>query len=467
MSQSKTQRFEIMPGNDMTGSEVAENVSMLGRSAPARTGVASSIAEHFSCGGFGRHVFTLMSGSAVAQVLMFGLSPILTRLYKPEDFGALALYTSILFISAPLVSARYEMAIVPATDKDEAFGLLLLCCALAVAFGLASSLLALPKVLTSIGLAALQRYVWLIPFSVTVTGLFQAVRQYCIRDKEFHRLSLSQVYQSGSSVAVQIGVGAILASPWGLLLGQLTGTLISTCTIGRNIGIAWRTWHSQHTGQQIETLWTLANRHKRHPAFLPWGGLVDAVAQRLPVLVLSGFYGPYFLGLYAVADRIIRTPVSLIGQNCAPVLFQKMSEQRTKARITSVLAKWGVGMSVFFTLPAVVLYFASRYLFAVVFGKTWVEAGALSVVLIPIYWGSLVVSPVSGLLIIANRQALYSLIQAAFLVTGFGSLWLGHHWMWSAKNTVLLYSLAQFVVYLFYFATIFTAGKDTLRRQRA
>jgi len=425
------------------------------------------IFSHFRQGRFGRHVLTLISGSAAAQALTLALAPVLTRLYVPENFGVLALYSSLLFISMPLVSARYEMAIVPAENDDEAFGLLLLSCGIAILFGLMTTLLMLPRLTTVLRMQALQRYVWLVPFSVIVTGFYQAVRQYRIREKQFHDISVSQIVQSGGAAVAQFGSVVIQASAWGLLLGQLSGLLASTYVLSRSVKSAWDRWHRLHQDQHFATLRGLAVRYRRHPTFLPWGGFVDSMAQRLPILMLSGFYGPYFLGLYAVADRIIRMPISLIGQNCAPVLFQKMSEQDTKARIASILMRWGLGMSAFFLLPAVALYLASRFLFAVVLGKTWAAAGGLAVDLIPIYWGSLVVSPVSGLLIIANRQGLYFLIQALFLVTGFCSLWLGHHWMMNGEKTVLLYSSVQFLVYLGYFAVLFSAGRAMVRKQRA
>ena len=435
------------------------------RNAPA-TGVWQQIFVHFGRGTFGRHVFTLMSGSAVAQVLTLAVVPVLTRLYKPETFGILAVYASLLSISMPLVSLRYEMAIVPAEDDDEAFGLVLLSCGIAILFGLATSFLMFPRLTALLGMRLLQRYVWLVPFSVIVAGCYQAVRQWRVRERLFHNISISQIFQSGGAAFVQVGSTPFQAGVWGLLFGQFSGQLAAICFLARGTRNAWGRWRCLHRGQLFATLRTLAVRYRRHPAFLPWGGLVDSIAQMLPVLMLSAFYGSYFLGLYTVADRVIRMPIGLVGQNCAPVLFQKMTEQNTKARISLVLIWWGAGMSALLVLLAAVLLLTNRFLFATILGKTWAAAGSLAVALIPIYWGALVVSPVSGLLIVANRQSVYFLIQALFLATGFCSLWLGHRWAMSGEKTVLFYSAIQFLVYLIYFAALFSAGRAMVRRPR-
>ena len=76
--------------------------------------------------GFARRVFTLMSGTALAQATSLLVAPVLTRLFRPEDFGVFAMYVTLLSVSAPLIAVRYELAIVPAETDDDAFALVLL-----------------------------------------------------------------------------------------------------------------------------------------------------------------------------------------------------------------------------------------------------------------------------------------------------------------------------------------------------
>ena len=39
---------------------------------------------------FSRNVLTLMTGTTIAQAIPIAISPILTRIYTPEDFGLFA-----------------------------------------------------------------------------------------------------------------------------------------------------------------------------------------------------------------------------------------------------------------------------------------------------------------------------------------------------------------------------------------
>jgi len=66
-----------------------------------------------------RHVLTLMTGTTLAQAIALAISPILTRLYAPEQFGVFALYLSIVALLAIVATGRYELAIVlPESDVD-------------------------------------------------------------------------------------------------------------------------------------------------------------------------------------------------------------------------------------------------------------------------------------------------------------------------------------------------------------
>ena len=68
---------------------------------------------------FSRNVLTLMTGTSIAQAIPIAISPILTRIYTPDDFGIFALYMSIASIIAVIATGRYELAMMlPKKDSD-------------------------------------------------------------------------------------------------------------------------------------------------------------------------------------------------------------------------------------------------------------------------------------------------------------------------------------------------------------
>ena len=68
---------------------------------------------------FSHNVLTLMTGTTIAQAIPIAISPILTRIYTPKDFGLYGLFISIIMVLSSIISARYELAIMlPVKDED-------------------------------------------------------------------------------------------------------------------------------------------------------------------------------------------------------------------------------------------------------------------------------------------------------------------------------------------------------------
>jgi len=81
---------------------------------------------------FTKNVLTLMTGTTIAQAIPIAISPILTRIYTPEDFGLLALFISIVSIMAVVSTGKYELAII--LPKSNTYGFQLLSLTLMIAF---------------------------------------------------------------------------------------------------------------------------------------------------------------------------------------------------------------------------------------------------------------------------------------------------------------------------------------------
>ena len=69
---------------------------------------------------FSRNVFTLMTGTTLSQAIPIAISPILTRIYSPEEFGIFALYMAFISIGAAIVTGKYEMAVLLPKKNENA-----------------------------------------------------------------------------------------------------------------------------------------------------------------------------------------------------------------------------------------------------------------------------------------------------------------------------------------------------------
>ena len=74
--------------------------------------------------GIARSVLVLAGGTAMAQGLAVLAAPVLTRIYKPSDFGVLQIFISILGLGLVACSGRYEVAILLPDDEQSATDIL-------------------------------------------------------------------------------------------------------------------------------------------------------------------------------------------------------------------------------------------------------------------------------------------------------------------------------------------------------
>src|SRR6185437_3936168 len=87
---------------------------------------------------FAGNVTIMLAGTVAGQTISVLLSPVLTRLFTPAQFGNLSVYNSALTLFATVASLGYELAIPICLAERDCANLLMLCgIALAMTTGLA------------------------------------------------------------------------------------------------------------------------------------------------------------------------------------------------------------------------------------------------------------------------------------------------------------------------------------------
>ncbi|MBI1692434.1 MAG: hypothetical protein FYV88_1570, partial [Bacteroidetes bacterium] len=67
---------------------------------------------------FSKNVLIVSVGTVIAQVIPSAISPLLTRIYTPEDFGLYGIYMAIASLLVTLAAGRYDLAIFIPANVD-------------------------------------------------------------------------------------------------------------------------------------------------------------------------------------------------------------------------------------------------------------------------------------------------------------------------------------------------------------
>lgn len=376
-------------------------------------------------GRFARGVTVLAGGAALGQAVTVLASPILTRLYGPDDFGVMAVYVSLLSIFSVIASLRYQLAI-PLPEKDEeaanvlalSLGIVLLMSAFV---GVGVWFFA-EQIIGWVNAPALRPYLWLLPVGMGMVGTYKVFNYWAVRKQAFARIARTKINQGLGSVFTQIGLGLLKLGPIGLLVGQIVGQAAGTTTL------ATLAWKQDAKALKVVTprgMCRMASRYRRFPLFSSWSGVLNTLSVQVPTLMLSFFFGSAITGLYALSHRVMSLPLQLIGQAIAQVFFPTAVEAHRKGSIATTTEAIFKRL-VLIGIPALLLTgLAAPELFAVIFGKEWREAGIYAQWLTPWMFLVFVSSPLSMLPSVMEKQKQEACFHAVLLSSRVGALCMG------------------------------------------
>lgn len=398
---------------------------------------------------FLRNVFTLMTGTALAQAIPVVLSPVLTRVYSPETFGGLALFMSLSIIMAIPATGRYEQSIILPEDDNDALNIVVLCISLSAIF---CSLLWIffywfsAPISSIITLKNLSVYLRLLPISIFLLAAYQSTYYWFNRVKLYKTITFNKVALSLSVVTTQLALYQV--SDFGLVMGYVFGQLIGVVYAVYQM-LTFLHKHSEGVDINLDRIKQQARRHIKFPKFLLLGHMMNAISGNMPIMLFQSLYGPAFSGFYSLTFRVIALPMSLIGNAISDVFREAASKQYiNEGECSQLFLKTFKYLLLIAVIPFAVFIIASPYLFTLFFGKAWVQAGIYARLLSPMLFCQFITIPLCSMFIIAEKQELDLLWQVVRFILSIGSIWVGYAIFKSDESSVLLFSIAFCILYL-------------------
>src|SRR5699024_821027 len=197
------------------------------------------------------------------------ISPILTRLYTPDDFGVLALFIAISSILGSIVNARYELAIVLPEKEEDSINIAALSLMIATLISISLFVIILIFHKTIIRLLDSQEldfWLYFIPVVVFFLGLFNTLNFLNTRMKTFGVIAQVKVIKSITMSIVQLILGIFKVGVGGLISGQIVSHLFSNGKLLKTILINKELIHKI----SLSRMKSLAKRYSRFPKYTLW-----------------------------------------------------------------------------------------------------------------------------------------------------------------------------------------------------
>ena len=187
---------------------------------------------------FNKNVITLMTGTTIAQAIPIAISPILTRLYTPQDFGVFAFFLAITAIFGSIANARYELAIMLPKKDEDAINIF----ALGFIISTIISFLILVLVVLFneyfvklLGNKEIGIWFYFLPITVFLSGLWNNLSYFNNRKKQYKDLAKATIIKSIVIAIVQLSIGFIKGGAAGLISGQIVSQFFANTKLLSNI----------------------------------------------------------------------------------------------------------------------------------------------------------------------------------------------------------------------------------------
>ncbi|MBW8687356.1 oligosaccharide flippase family protein [Chitinophaga rhizophila] len=395
---------------------------------------------------FLKSVSTLAAGTVLSQLIIFGASPFLTRIYSPADFGVLALFTSISMLAAILTTGRYELAIgLPEAEKEalNVFALTVL-----TAFMISACYLLIIMLLRQIAWKAIpadsllyQPAMYLVPAYTFLAANYSCLVYWNQRKKSYMEVSGSTVIQAVFSTLINIVLGLIGLKAWGLIAGLLMGQL------GGNVFLLIKMRQTaSFEGISLTRIGSVARKFIDFPKYMTFSGLLLTTSQQVVPIIFSFLFNAAIVGFFSLANRMLRVPNIVLTTSIGNVFRNDAIDSIRSGGHFGNLYMATLRKLTLLSVPIyAVLWIVSPLLFVIFFGKDWEASGYFARIICIMLALDFIASPLSTLFYVIGKQKAYLWLQCLNTVTGIGALWAGEAFFKDAYMSISLFTLTNCV----------------------
>jgi len=273
---------------------------------------------------FTKHVLTLMTGTGLGQVIALMLTPVVTRLFTPEDFSTLEQFAMLQAILVVFATGKYEFAIMLPTEKEKSQALVKLAIKIACWFSvglLAVLFLTKEKIGDLFKNPDLENWLLLLPLAILSFAIFNTLNYWFSKKKQYGFAATSKVIHPIVSEPSKIGLG---------VAGWSGGGLITAVVLGRISAVGYMIvkYLKELGGVKVpeNLVGKVAQEYRKYPIYTIWGSLFGRLAQWSHIFLFSYFFGIWAIGFFALSRRLVQNPLNILSNSFSQVFYQRISE---------------------------------------------------------------------------------------------------------------------------------------------
>lgn len=400
------------------------------------------------------------TSSIISFVISLGLTPIMTRLYTPEDYGIFSLINTISMFLATLALFSLQSAF--PLEKSFIRRVQLL----GTLTGIIVLTFFILSILSILGVILIDSVSWhflFLPILVLAVMSQRIFFSLSVSHEKFTHIAKSRVIHPFIAKIFSI-IAALISQSNAvfLVLFESLGYFIQTYILFKNK-------ESKNVKRYIKNILDFSrykkalHRYSHFASYFHLSNLLSATFLMMQPLIISVNYSAQETGLFSLANSMIALPAQLISMATASVIYAKMIKLNNEHKdISTFILKV---ILIFFCLGLIPYSIINKFgmeLFSLVFGKEWIESGKIASILSYSLFVYFIYLPINSIFRVKNRMTLKFKIDFIFLI-GIPIIF----FIYSIQNEfVNAVKLLAVLIMFYYLVSIFIAinisrGKDS------
>ena len=349
------------------------------------------------------HLTGNVAGSLASFALALLTTPIMTRIFSPDAYGAYGILGSCALVVVGLTLLGLPNALSQERSKRRrleigasitAIMALLVCMTLGACIGLA-----IVQVKPSWA-AGLFPALWLLPLLIAVTAAVGVAEAVCVVDKRFSAMAGLRLANTAVARLSTISLG-VLISPTSatMVLGDAAGKLAQCWILAKQADPR----RLLRLGFRRGLLMSVVYRYRDFAMYGSVAGVIPTALVAVCGTIISNHFDLQGAGHFLFARSIVNIPVALIALPIAPVIYRRYIDVERESpdklyRLVIKITLFGILIGIMALTP---VWAFGGDIFSVLFGARWRTAGVLA----------------SILSVVQVFEMSFVLIQSAFRVT--------------------------------------------------
>lgn len=387
---------------------------------------------------FVRNLMTLSFGSAVAQMIPFFATMVLSRLYSPAQMGEWGVFSSYASILAILGCLRYDGAIIRAKKEVDAYNIVSLSLALALLFTFVLYLVAFLITWLDISVQLDTGAVFMLPLYVLVMLLIQILLNLSTYLRAYKLIATNSINRSLSQCAARIALGCVHINK-GMVIGSVIGAITSAYTLGHKLKVL-SCIKLMDTKRMLE----VAKENLDFPKYDLPSNLLNSISSHCPPILLAYYYQEQTVGLFSMAYTLLYIPMSLVGSSISQLFYKNASELHNRGESIAGLTKT-LFMSLYLlgVLFMIFMVFTEGWLFGFLLGEKWIAAGRFACLLSPWLLTVTAFSPISPVFYIKKKQHVNMILNLIGIIFRFTSFIVAAMLLQTSEWTIMIFAFVS------------------------